>query len=346
MTGFLSIAIAATLLAVSLVVVPLYRATQGRATLAALLTALSFPLLVAVIYAYVTNYPWFAPPATGSATAQQPVAPVDTPEINALRSQLTGTAQDADILGRLGEAYLAAERFADAREAFRQVLQFNNGGNDEMRLAFAEAAILADRNALLDEAGAIIDEVLRRAPENPKALWYGAMVALTRGDTQTAQQRWRRLLQLDPPPQVRQILEEQLARLDAGGPAVTAEPSAGEGTAVRIPVRISVRPELAARIQPGASLFLIARAAGGAGPPLAVVRRPASGLPLDLEISDADSMVPGRSMAGVGEIRLTARIANDGEALAAPGDVFGEVLWRPGSATEQPLPILMDRVVD
>jgi hypothetical protein len=51
-------------------------------------------------------------------------------------------------------------------------------------------------------------------------------------------------------------------------------------------------------------------------------------------------------MAGLPEIRLTARVANDGEAMPAPGDVFGEVSWRPQQPGSSPLPIVMDRVIE
>ena len=269
-------------------------------------------------------------------------APADTAAINALKTRVQNLPDDAGGWVDLGEAYIGEGRFAEARDAYREAVRLSRGGNDEYRLAFAEASILADRESLMGEAGKIIEEILAVEPANAKALWYGGMAALGRGDTATARSRWSKLLELSPPPQVRQILEQQLASLGGGSAAPVATPSASSGT--RIPVHVSVKPEIAGRIQPRAALFLIARAPGGAGPPLAVVRRDGVKLPLDLEISDADSMVPGRSMAGLAQVQITARMANDGEALAAPGDVFGEVLWSPGAGSA-PLQILMDKIV-
>lgn len=338
MNSFLAAAVAAILVATALVAVPLVRSPRGGAPLAALLVALLLPATAALLYAFVNTYPWITRPVTAAA----PVA--DTPEIAALRREAQATPGDAAGWSRLGDAYMAAERYADAGDAFMRAMQLTDEdrGDTTIRLSFAEATILADRDALTGEAGRVLDEVLEREPANPKALWYGGMAALARGDQALARKRWSGLLELSPPPQVRQILEEQLAQLDA--PATSSGDGNGDD-AVRIPVRISVKPELAARMGPGAALFLIARPAGGAGPPLAVVRREAFRLPLDVEISDADSMVPGRSLSGIKEVRLTARIANDGEALAAPGDLFGEASWRPGSGAGSPLPILIDQVV-
>lgn len=330
MNAFLAAAVTAILVATAVVVVPLYRSPRGGAPLAALLVALLLPATAAVVYAFVSTYPWITRPVVATA----PVA--DTPEIAALRQDAEAAPADAVRWGRLGDAYMAVERYTEARDAFRRAMELT--GDSVIRLSFAEAAILADRDALTAEAGMVLDDVLQLEPGNPKALWYGGMAAMARGDRALTRQRWAALLALSPPPQVRQIIEQQLAQLDAN-----AAPTGDGSDDTRIPVRINVKPELAARIEPGAALFLIARSAGGTGPPLAVVRRDAVRLPLDLEISDADSMVPGRSLAGLGEVRLTARIANDGEAMAAPGDIFGEASWRPGAGP--PLQILIDQVV-
>jgi cytochrome c-type biogenesis protein CcmH len=339
LTGFLFAAVVLTAIAVTLVVVPLIRGPAERAPVAGIVAALAIPAAVTLLYAGISSYPWSAVSARSVAT----VAAGDSPDIVALKGQIARQPGDATAWIRLGEAYLSEERFGDAREAYRQALHAGAENDDKLRLAFAEASILADQNAVVGEAGRIVDDVLSRDPGNPKALWYGGMAALGRGDTATASLRWSKLLELSPPPRIRQILEQQLAGLNAG-PQAASSAATGSGDSTRIPVRISIKPELAPRIQPGAALFLIARAPGAAGPPLAVVRRKAASLPLDLEISDADSMVPGRTMGGLPEVKLTARLANDGEALPAPGDVFGEATWRPGSGGG-PLQITMDQVV-
>jgi cytochrome c-type biogenesis protein CcmH len=340
---FLFAAVAMTLTAVALVVVPLFREKSAPAPIAAVLSALAIPAAVTLMYAAVSSYPWSVAVrgSAGAVTAQSAVA--DTPEISALKERVRKSPDDAAGWISLGDGYMGQERFADAREAYREAIHLSGENRDDLRLAYAESSVLQDRQALMGEAGKIVDEVLSRNPMNPKALWYGGMAALGRGDTAAAKSRWSKLLELSPPPQVRQVIEQQLASLGGGAPGGADAPRAPSGTT--IPVRVAVKPELAGRIKAGASLFLIARAPGAAGPPLAVVRRNSASLPLELEISDADSMVPGRSLAGLAEVKLTARIANDGQALAAPGDVFGDALWSPGSPSGDPLQILMDQIV-
>lgn len=335
---FLAIAALMTAVAVLFIAIPLCRLRDGRAPLAALIAAVAIPVAVATLYQRASNYPW----SDASTVAATRPPPTDTPEMIELRQRTADQPGDADAWTRLGDAYMGNERFAEAKQAFRQAIAASNGGDDALRLSLVEASILEDRNALQGEASAILDDVLERDPFNPKALWYGGMAALARGDTVTARQRWGKLLELSPPPRIREILEQQLTSLDAS----PSEGSAAAMPPTRIAVRVTLGPEMASRVKPGAVLFLIAREAGRAGgPPLAVVRRQAPRLPLDLEIGDSDSMVPGRSLASHAAIELTARLAAAGDAMAAPGDIFGEATWHAGSGTGVPVQIVIDRVV-
>lgn len=339
MIAFLAAVIAMTLIAVALIVVPLVRDPATRSPIAGVVATLAVAAVVTLLYPLVSTYSWTGTPAAEPADAAQ----ATTADIETLRDQALADPGDADGWMRLAEAYLGQERFSEARESYARALEASgSAASDELRLSFAETAILADRNALAGEAGRIVDEVLQREASNPRALWYGGMAALARGDGAMARDRWTKLLELGPPPQVRDVIEQQLAAIDGTPAEQGASVAAG---AVTIPLRVSIKPELASRVRPGAALFVIARAAGEGGPPIAVVRRDSASLPLDLEISDADSMVPGRTMARLGEVKVTARIANDGEALPATGDVFGEATWSAGLGDGERLPILMDQVV-
>jgi hypothetical protein len=68
-------------------------------------------------------------------------------------------------------------------------------------------------------------------------------------------------------------------------------------------------------------------------------------LPLDLEIGQADIMIPGRTLAGLSEATVVARVAISGDPVAKPGDVYGEAVWRRDAASTGPVAIVIDRVV-
>ncbi|MBN8280576.1 MAG: hypothetical protein J0M16_08220, partial [Gammaproteobacteria bacterium] len=108
-------------------------------------------------------------------------------------------------------------------------------------------------------------------------------------------------------------------------------------------VAVRVSDAVRARVGSSAPLFIFVRDGAAPGPPLAVVRRTAGELPLEVRITDADLMLPGRSLANVKAANLVARVANGGDPIAKPGDVFGEAQWQPGNGS--PVTILIDQVV-
>src|SRR5690606_17753525 len=182
----------------------------------------------------------------------------------------------------------------------------------------------------------------------------GGLLALSRQDAALASERWSRLLKLDPPESVRALLERQVAALaaEAGEEGSAASPpasqpatAAADGIAPSLKVSVSLDESLAERVSPGAPLFVFVRAAGGAGPPLAVVRESAAGLPLTVQISDEDVMIPGRTLSSAESAEIVARISNGGDALAAPGELYGEATAAVGGNGEVAVELRIDRVV-
>jgi len=247
----------------------------------------------------------------------------------------------------LGSSYLNLNRPADAANAYRRAAELSDGRNMAARLGVAEAQIVLDPASITGPAGAEIEAVLQAEPGNPKALWYGGLLSLARGEPAQARERWEALLELSPPAEIRQIIENQLAQVDPQtAPAVASSPASPPPAAVAagIAVTVSLDKALQGQVSPSAPLFIFVRDAQAAGPPLAVIRRTADQLPLSLQISDTDIMLPGRSLAGLESATLVARVANGGDPIAKPGDVYGEAKWD-RSKSPGPLPIVIDRVV-
>jgi cytochrome c-type biogenesis protein CcmH len=210
-----------------------------------------------------------------------------------------------------------------------------------LKLEYAEAQILADRASVAGEAGRLIEEVLDASPGNPKALWYGGLVALELGLNDAVRTRWTRLLALDPPEDVARIVESQLAALDGGISGEASRPSAPVGPEIKLSVTLA--PELSlSELGPAAQLFIIAREAEGA-PPIAVIRQPPSALPGEFSLSDANSMIPGRSLAAYPQITVVARLSRSGQPTAQPGDWQAEAVVRPGDS--ETVALVIDQVV-
>ena len=261
---------------------------------------------------------------------------------------------DVDAWQSLGRTYLQLGDYEHARRAYGEAWKRTPQPDNELKLAFAEAQILSDHGTLAGDAGALVEGVLADEPENPKALWYGGLVAADLGHEDDVKARWSRLLGMNPPPQIAAVLRTQLAALGEpssagpGGEGTTSSESAsGRGAASAGP-RVQLDVSLAAgrsvqQLPPTAALFIFARAPGG-GPPLAVIRQPAAAVPGQFTLSDANSMIPGRSLGDYDEITLVARLSKSGQPIEQPGDWKGEARFRPkeGGGT---VALVIDQVV-
>jgi len=351
LTLFAAIAVLFTALSVGLVVWPLLRSGSGSHPLAATLTALAIPAAVVLIYLLVSEYDW-REPAAGAPAPPAVSAEARSMEeaVASLERRLQDAPADEEGWILLGSSYLSLNQPAEAITAYQRALDISEGRNVDARLGVAEARIVLDPGSLTGPVGDDIEAVLKAEPRNPKGLWYGGLLSLARGQPAVARERWTTLLELSPPERVRQIIETQLAELDGGAVADTgpqadsrAAPVMDDGSSIS--VLVSVSDPLRAQVSPSAPLFVFVRDAQNPGPPLAVIRRLAQELPVTLQISDADIMLPGRTLASVVTATLVARIANGGDPIAKPGDVYGEAQWQRAAVPGGPVTIVIDRVV-
>ncbi len=353
----LFIAICALFLAgaIVLLVLPLLRPrAEGEpvrpAPVAAIVVVALMPLAALLIYVQASNWDWHANPEASVSTPDlehhaNPEASVSTPDIKRMVEQLQGklAKQPDDIEGwkLLGRSATVLGDFPLARSAFGEAYTRTQGHDAEAVVGYAESLVLIDEREIDGPAAELFERALKMAPENPRALWYGGIVAYRRGDMALAQRRWVELQNFDLPADLRQVLAERLAELEKtqGKPisgAVAAPPTGA------VEITIALRPDLAGRVRPGSTLFVIARR-GGSGPPLAVQRHPARDWPVSVHLSDADAMLPGTSLAKGGALTLIARISRSGQPIAASGDLFGEVSYDFASA--HPANITIDRIV-
>jgi hypothetical protein len=104
----------------------------------------------------------------------------------------------------------------------------------------------------------------------------------------------------------------------AAPPAAAPQQAAG---ALSIPVHLALGTGVT--LAPTTTVFLIVRATDGSPMPLAVKRFVVADLPKDLTLTQADAMVPGRSIAAAQAIELVARASIDGNVKPVPGDFEG-----------------------
>ena len=180
-------------------------------------------------------------------------------------------------------------------------------------------------------------------PNSAKALFFGGAAAVRRGDLAFGKERFQKLLSSNPPEAIKpdsaaaDRCDRSPARRGAGDGIRRRGPAAGPASAnganasnAAVRVHIELSPSLSKSDPDGAApLFVFVRDPGQPGPPLAA-KRLASHFPQNVELTPADSMVPGRAFSAGQKVQVVARIARSGNPMAGSGDPFGEVAYLVG----------------
>lgn len=350
MTTFILIAIALTIAAVGVVVVPLVRkggATPAPAIWAALGATGVIVFGGGLLYFEWGNHKW---------TEAQNDAITPQNMVSRLARRLEKNPDDLDGWLRLGHSYTVLEQYPLAIRAYQRANELGGGKNFDAVLGLGEALVLSSDAEFTGRGSKYLEQALEINPKSGQALFYGAVAAVRRGDLPLARERFSALLTLDPPPadNVRAIFEQQIAAIDeqlakkgggsaagaieangaggqdartAGSPAAAASGSSGNSPAAAGSVPpVRVRVTLSAKLN-GASvsslpLFVFVRDPRAAGPPLAVKRLKAT-FPQTVELTTQDSMLPGHSFTKGQLVEVVARVSKSGSPGESAGDLFG-----------------------
>lgn len=339
MTTFIIVAAAMVAAALLWLLLPLFRTkpvdgevieTSRTRGVSAALVALIVPLLAAGMYTTLSNWDWDAVEAD-TARAQQ----LDG-LLKQLEARLQSNPEDANGWLLLGRSYSSMQRFPEAIKAYQRAYDLTRGENVDAILGLGEALTMNDEAALTARAGELFDEALELAPNHPKALWYGSMAALQAGDLRTGRDRLQLLLAQGPPEELRHVLQRQIQDLDEQiGEGQPPSQAAGEGAAAgtrSIKVAVSIAPEIQKQLKQQVSLFVLARDPAG-GPPLAAQRHSSSQLPLTIELSERDAMLPTRTLAAAQKVQVVARLSRSGTPQAQSGDYYGQADYEFGKDT-------------
>jgi cytochrome c-type biogenesis protein CcmH len=198
-----------------------------RATSTLVVAVIALPLAAAAFYHGTSNFPWQNPLAAAAAPAGHEQGGGEASLAEAatqLEARLAANPQDVEGWRMLGRTYLVMSEPAKAVAAYERAVAIVGPEDSGLQLDLAEALVLTDDPAVQDRARGIIEAALKADPGNGKALWYSAVMAMRAGDTQTAKANFEKLLEQNPPPEIRQIVVEQLAGLGVQVPPVAWVP--------------------------------------------------------------------------------------------------------------------------
>lgn len=331
------------------------------------LFVLTAALLACACLAYVLRPLWQARRATGLALVASLAL------VSGLLYLLVGTPQALDPAQRLGpqtlgdavvqlqerlraqpdqpegwrllaRALAAQGRAVEARDAYARAVKLTPDDPDLLAEAAEARALAAPEHRFDDAAVALLRQALARQPMHQRARWFLGIAQRQAQQPAEAVRTWEPLLAVVDAKTAPGLREQiNLARADAGLPPLP-EPAASTAAKSALRVRIAIDPALGA-LPANATLFVIARQAGGPPMPVAVEKVVSPRLPLEITLDDSDSPMPTHPLSALSQVEVVARLSASGDATPRAGDL--ESVARPVSLpATAPVELTLDHARD
>jgi cytochrome c-type biogenesis protein CcmH len=207
MIVFIILATALALLCVAVIAVPLLKRAPAQPA-AAPWTALAAGGVLVVgsvgLYSTWSNWSWRSSPG------------VESPEgmVERLVHRLNDHPDDLAGWLMLGRSYVALQEYPLAVRAYERADRVAGGHSADALVGEAEALTLTDDSQLTGHAGELIERALAIDPTSPQALFFGAAAAMRRGELPVARARFSKLLTLNPPANIKAILQKEISGID------------------------------------------------------------------------------------------------------------------------------------
>ena len=219
----------------------------------------------------------------------------------------------------LARAYMDAQRFEEARDAYARALAIQPDA--DLSVEYAEALLRTSPDRRFPpKAVAMLEAALKKNPDNQRALFFLGLHQRQSGQPAAAVATWERLAaQLDAATAGELKRQIAAARKEAGMPEAAVSPAL-------LDVEVTLDPTLARVVKPNAVLYVFARAADGNGPPVAVKRLVSGQYPVQVSLGDDDSPMPTAKLSSQAEVLLAARLSMNGDVRPASGDLEADAV--------------------
>jgi cytochrome c-type biogenesis protein CcmH len=282
-----------------------------------------------------------APPNAANAAAG---ADVTMAQVEAMVSTMAarlenpapGQADDPVAWDMLARSLAALQRYSDADRAYARAIALAPG-NAQLLADRADLLVLLQDRRSAGEPTRLIEEALKIDPDNLKALALAGSAAFERQDFDAALKHWSRARARATPGSdfangLDRSIEAARSSAGAGAPPVKTAARQTPAAAAGVSGTVSIAPALLARVQPGDTLFIFARAAQGPRMPLAILRLPAGNWPASFQLDDSLAMSPELKLSGFDQVVVQARVSRSGQALPQTGDLIGQTTaLKPGT---------------
>ncbi|RMM55042.1 Cytochrome c-type bioproteinsis protein [Pseudomonas syringae pv. atrofaciens] len=229
-----------------------------------------------------------------------------------LERSVQAQPDSAENLYFLARSYMAQNRPGYAAQMFERSVALA-GRQPELLGQWAQALYFASDKHFTPQVQVLTDEALLADPKEVTSLGLLGIAAFETQRYQAAVDYWTRLLAALPADDAsRSALEGGIARAREN----LAKRVANAAPAVKtksIKIHVELAAALQGKVRPNDSVFIFARAINGPAAPLAVKRITVADLPADVELSDADAMMPQLNLSNFAQVQLVARVSRAGQ---------------------------------
>ena len=333
-TIFYTFGLLLVLLALAFLLFPLLRAK--RSLLSAIILIIAVPVLTWLTYDTVGT-----PEAVNLGARQDQQSQADhqpgsaqskNASIAALQNDLADNPDNINGWLLLARSQMTMNLPADAVNSYRKALSLSpEDGYTKLDLADAilRSTDPAKQQQFPTEAKQLLEQAYASNPELQKAQWLLGIAAASAGEHQHALDLWQNLLtKLEPGSTIATTVTDQInqSQMALGEHPAIPMPAPAEPTSISAGLNINLQLEEATSANPQAVVFVFLKVPGQVGMPLAVKRLTAAQLPINLQLTDADMLQPGKSLTDFPELSVSAKLSATGTANAHPDDLLAEAI--------------------
>lgn len=242
-----------------------------------------------------------------------------------MKQRLRNNPDDARGWFAFGKTMMQKHQFDEAVTAFQRTLDLVGDKEVGVLFSLADALSMQKNGVMQGEPEALIQQGLKIAPSDPTGLWLAGLAAEQRNDYKAAYDYMSALLpQVANDAQSTSEVNRVIALLQHQHPSLESDIKE-QPLSRSLKVSVSLDHSLKQQVSPDDTVFVYAKALNGPPMPLAVKRLTVSELPINIELSDADAMLPSMTLSQFENIIVGARVSKSGNPVAQTGDLYIEM---------------------
>jgi cytochrome c-type biogenesis protein CcmI len=263
-----------------------------------------------------------------------------------IRNSLRNNPEDVRGWSFLAMVNTSIGRVDEGIAAYKKALDIAPN-DDSLRFKFAEALMLQGTEESLQNAARQLKYLVQKQPDDRNNRLLLTSVAIQLQDSELAVTQFAMIKNdMNPSSQFYQTIVGELRRLGVDDVSIVGEPGAlnaselsideqADGPSelpattsapIELVIEVNISDDLQSTLPKSAYLIVFAQHSDGRSrAPLAVKRIALPSLPVQINLSNSDAMIPSMNLSSAEFVNITARISLDDNVMPSAGELEGSV---------------------